>query len=626
MIPSIPQGTVLRQRYSIQQILGQGGFGRTYLAVDLERFKEPCVLKELVLPYQNRASWDKAKVLFQREASTLYQLQHPQIPRFWALFEERRRLFLVQDFVNGKTYRRLLRSRLRRGRTFSEIEVRRFLCNLLPVLSYLHDRHIIHRDISPENIMLRTRTRTAGATSPHSRLNQTEAGNALPILIDFGAVKEVARYLRSTATRVGKPGYAPPEQMHAGKVYPHSDLYALAVTCLVLLTGKEPQELLDSQTLIWQWQTYVHLSDRVAAILEKMLAWKPSDRYQNASDVLADLNPSPLQQPPNQPSLISTGGERLAREPATAIVPPTYLNDATTSPSREASPSRFATLQDKNYWIGIVMGTGITLLLGLGLAVGMLWRPWTNNSLQIPEVWVSGAKLPLSEASQLIESHRGESLPNPNLFSSGNSSIGQPQIIEFATEEISSVQQGDLQEYTLQPYILNAFQGQIATVTLTGSSVVMNLLRSNQQGIDAAAYHTRSWTGQFPADDRYLIQVLGTGSYSLEVAMTPRSRPARTSTRRVKFARGTTGTTVTGEISADLLGRYLLNAKQGQIAIVKILQGTVNLSIISPTGERIGSSTAVSRHWQGRLPVDGDYIVEVSSSQSGAFAISFEIF
>ena len=626
MIPSIPQGTVLRQRYSIQQILGQGGFGRTYLAVDLERFKEPCVLKELVLPYQNRASWDKAKVLFQREASTLYQLQHPQIPRFWALFEERRRLFLVQDFVIGKTYRRLLRSRLRRGRTFSEIEVRRFLCNLLPVLSYLHDRHIIHRDISPENIMLRTRTRTAGATSPHSRLNQTEAGNALPILIDFGAVKEVARYLRSTATRVGKPGYAPPEQMHAGKVYPHSDLYALAVTCLVLLTGKEPQELLDSQTLIWQWQTYVHLSDRVAAILEKMLAWKPSDRYQNASDVLADLNPSPLQQPPNQPSPISTGGERLAREPATAIVPPTYLNDATTSPSREASPSKFATLQDKNYWIGIVMGTGITLLLGLGLAVGMLWRPWTNNSLQIPEVWVSGAKLPLSEASQLVESHRGESLPNPNLFSSGNSSIGQPQIIEFATGEISSVQQGDLQEYTLQPYILNAFQGQIATVTLTGSSVVMNLLRSNQQGIDAAAYHTRSWTGQFPADDRYLIQVLGTGSYSLEVAMTPRSRPARTSTRRVKFARGTTGTTVTGEISADLLGRYLLNAKQGQIAIVKILQGTVNLSIISPTGERIGSSTAVSRHWQGRLPVDGDYIVEVSSSQSGAFAISFEIF
>src|SRR6476469_1836383 len=123
MIPSIPLGTLLRQRYAIQQVLGQGGFSRTYLAFDLERFNEPCVLKELVVPQSDEGLFKKAQVLFQREASVLYQIQHPQIPRFLATFEDHERLFSVQEFVDGQTYRALLQERKQQGQTFSELEV-----------------------------------------------------------------------------------------------------------------------------------------------------------------------------------------------------------------------------------------------------------------------------------------------------------------------------------------------------------------------------------------------------------------------------------------------------------------------------------------------------------------------
>ncbi|MGC8714384.1 MAG: protein kinase domain-containing protein, partial [Leptodesmis sp.] len=286
MAPPIPLGTLLRQRYLIQQVLGQGGFGRTYLAIDQERFDERCVLKEFSVPYEDPTLIQKSQLLFQREASTLYQLQHPQIPRFWAAFEEGQRLFLVQDFVEGPTYRTLLKERKQQGAVFSEAGVLHFLIHILPVLGYIHDRGIIHRDISPDNIILKGQ-----GTTPAPGLLQAEAG--LPVLIDFGAVKEAATHwpVNSTTTRVGKVGYAPPEQLQTGRVYPNSDLYALAATSFVLLTGQEPRSLLDSQTLEWKWQPYASISDGLAVILLRMLSVYPGDRYQSAQAVLQDMQP-----------------------------------------------------------------------------------------------------------------------------------------------------------------------------------------------------------------------------------------------------------------------------------------------------------------------------------------------
>ncbi|MFK0729976.1 MAG: protein kinase, partial [Gloeotrichia echinulata HAB0833] len=294
----IQPGQTLGDRYVVVRQLGQGGFGRTYLTEDVNRFRELCVLKEFSPQVQTPYVLQKAEELFQREASVLYKLQHPQIPRFRELFrtnfQGKEYLFLVQDFVEGQAYSSLLNSRQQQGRKFTEAEVRQLLLQILPVLEYIHSVGVIHRDISPDNLMLRT-------------------ADQLPVLIDFGGVKQVAAVVASqyyqpgemnatpAGTLLGKVGFAPPEQMQTGLVSPHSDLYALAVTMLVLLTGKLPQELIDTYNLTWQWQREISLSPSLGQVLDRMLSARPGDRYQSARQVQEALNPSQVTYPPTQP-------------------------------------------------------------------------------------------------------------------------------------------------------------------------------------------------------------------------------------------------------------------------------------------------------------------------------------
>ncbi|WP_337885938.1 serine/threonine-protein kinase [Fischerella thermalis] len=278
--PEIPSGTLIDNRYIIQQLLGQGGLGRTYLAFDTRRFNEACVLKEFAPIGTGGGGLEKCRNLFKREAKILHQLEHPQIPRFLACFEGDGRLFLVQEYVNGKTYSALLRDRQLQGQTFTEQEVIQWLKYLLPVLEYIHQHHIIHRDISPDNIML-------------------PEGNILPVLIDFGVGKQIADLNDVTSSNqatfvgkmslVGKVGYAPREQISLGLCSPSSDLYALGVTAVVLLTGKDPSFLMDQYSLEWKWRFYTYVSDGFAQILDKMLSDTPRHRYQTSQEVLRDL-------------------------------------------------------------------------------------------------------------------------------------------------------------------------------------------------------------------------------------------------------------------------------------------------------------------------------------------------
>ncbi|MGA1474388.1 MAG: protein kinase domain-containing protein [Prochlorothrix sp.] len=301
---AIVPGTLIASRYHITQVLGQGGFGRTYLAEDRNRFDEACVLKEFAPQVQGPDALKKAQDLFQREAGVLYRLSHPQIPCFRELLRtkihDRDYLLLVQDYIEGCTYRELLTDRQSQGTRFVEAEVRQILECLLPVLAYIHRNGVIHRDISPDNLMWRQ-------------------ADQLPVLIDLGGVKQAAvsvmsayqaeedtaGFPRSEAlTRLGKVGYAPPEQMQQGSVYPHSDLYALAVTMLVLLTGQEPQALLDPHTLEWRWREWVVVQPDFGAVLDQMLELRPSDRYPNAETVLQALtgSVSPLTPTPTTPA------------------------------------------------------------------------------------------------------------------------------------------------------------------------------------------------------------------------------------------------------------------------------------------------------------------------------------
>lgn len=594
---------MLRQRYLIQQVLGQGGFGRTYLAFDQERFNEPCVLKEFIVPYYDRALIEKSEILFHREASTLYQIQHPQIPRFWAAFEDEQRFFLVQDFVDGQTYRQLLSDRKQKGQTFLEAEVLHFLSHLLPVLACIHSQGIIHRDISPENVILQTQTAMQLESS-----SLAEAG--LPVLIDFGAVKEATSHwpLTSASTRVGKVGYAPPEQLQTGRVYPNSDLYALAATALVLLTGREPQTLLDSRTLTWNWEPYASIGDEMAMVLRRMLAVYPGDRYQTATEVLQDLQlfgavplASTLLRSPSLPAATSSQPlivnflsphDRPLTAKADATMYTSALNSASQKPLPDVSDERWHWKMGSR----VRAGMAATMLAGLGMALPIVWQLWMKAPDNSSEVWVSGAKLPQSEASRILDAPgaNGSNLAIQPPSESNHTNSATPdsvtpaktskrlQRLQFARGKATTAVQGNLQATEVQSYSLQASQGQIMTVTLQGTNAVMNLLRSNQEAIDAASYQTRNWVGQLPADDRYVIQVSGTGVYTLDVAITPLI-PLRQQRQRVAFALGKTGTTITGQIAPSQVQRYWLQAKQGQTLAVQVLQGNVSLARSRPT-------------------------------------------
>ncbi|BAU12795.1 protein kinase domain protein [Leptolyngbya sp. NIES-3755] len=617
MVSSISSGTLLRQRYLIKQVLGQGGFGRTYLAIDQERFNELCVIKEFTVPYQDDGLVEKAKTLFQREASTLYQIQHPQIPRFWAAFESDQRLFLVQDFVQGRTYRNLLQTRRQQGEAFSEAEILHLLNHLLPVLTYLHDRDIVHRDISPENIILRTRE-SREMVIPAEVTPTTNQG--LPVLIDFGAVKEAASHwpIISTITRVGKVGYAPPEQLQTGNVSPHSDLYALGATCLVLLTGREPQSLLDSQTLAWQWQPYAQISEGLATVLQKMLALHPNDRYQSAREAWADLQPlmegsvkstllNPMVQPPVPIDRDIAPAARDVSLKRTAATIRTQLfmtsnseNSASDTPKSGLSRSSAKRAATLSQWaVPAAIATSLLVSSGIGLHLFRMTEP-------LPSTQQIRADAPFRNT--------------------GDTSDGKPKQIVFQPGEISAVVPGNLVERNSHIYTVEAAQGQIMIVTLEGTGVRMNLLQKNGQAIDNSSHQTRSWTSQLSKTDQYRIEVTGTGAYSLDVTITPVSQFINSNVQHVRFSRGQNQTTVTGEAQPKKTRRYLLKASAGQVMGVRALKGDVALVVLAPNGQRIGGSSAESRNWKNRLPMDGEYTIEVSSKQRQDFALGFEIY
>jgi serine/threonine-protein kinase len=263
----IAAGSVIGDRYVIKKLLGQGGFGRTYLAYDKKDFNHPCVLKEFI----PTADSSKTRKLFLGEVEVFRKLQHPQIPQFRGLCEASKRLFIVQGYINGQTYSQILEARLKQGQVFSEAEIILWFKELLPVFDYIHSCKVIHRDVSPDNIML-----------------PVQGGQ--PMLIDFFLFKEGVRELNPVEKKE-RESYSAPE-LEMGKCYPNSDLYSLAITALVLLTGQPPSELFNISLKEWRWRNFVQVSDGLGNILDKMLQEHPKDRYQTAQEVLAQFSPT----------------------------------------------------------------------------------------------------------------------------------------------------------------------------------------------------------------------------------------------------------------------------------------------------------------------------------------------
>jgi serine/threonine protein kinase len=267
---------LFRNRYRVIQLLGEGGFGRTYEAIDTDRMDDPCVIKQFFPQVQGTAALEKATELFKQEAKRLYELgEHPQIPRLIAYFEQDKRLYLVQELIEGQN----LLAELQQQGAFSEEKIQQLLADLLPVLKVVHESGVIHRDIKPENIMRRRK-------------------DGKLMLIDFGVSKQVtATLLGQAGTTVGTHGYAPMEQMR-GQVYPASDLYSLGVTCIRLLTQCLPKEdgsdeLYDGLNGRWIWRERLPQSTTITTllgqVLDKLLKDLVKERYQSADEVLQVL-------------------------------------------------------------------------------------------------------------------------------------------------------------------------------------------------------------------------------------------------------------------------------------------------------------------------------------------------
>lgn len=253
--------TVLTDRYQIEELLSQKAGRRTFLAKDLQS-QVPVIIK--LLRFEDGFEWDDLK-LFEREAATLKNLDHPEIPKYLDYFEVNEAdtpgFALVQSYIEAPS----LATLIARGRKFSEAEIIELADRLLDLLTYLHQQHppVIHRDIKPSNILLGNRS-----------------GNRIGdvYLVDFGSVQTVAKKEEGTITIVGSYGYIPLEQF-GGQTTTASDLYSLGMTLIYLLTGTHPAELLQVDGRV---KFNAEISKRFERWLEKMTHPHLDKRFDSA--------------------------------------------------------------------------------------------------------------------------------------------------------------------------------------------------------------------------------------------------------------------------------------------------------------------------------------------------------
>ncbi len=260
---NIDIGQRINEQYEVLTVIGKGGTGQTYLAGRLDSDIK-VVLK--VLTFSEMKEW-KVLELFEREVKLLANMNHPFIPKYidhFAIeYDNDVQYFLVQEYIKGANLEQIIRS----GKRLSLEQVNFIFKSLLAVLSYIHDLQpsVIHRDIKPKNIIL--------------------SENCQVYLVDFGAAGQIVKdTMMGGSTFVGTIAYMPHEQLYA-KVYPASDLYALALTIIFLITGKEPSEF-NLKGLKIDYHPFVNIPDNIKQLLDQMIEPDPQLRISSAKEAL----------------------------------------------------------------------------------------------------------------------------------------------------------------------------------------------------------------------------------------------------------------------------------------------------------------------------------------------------
>lgn len=281
MTAPFPVGTVLRSRYKILELIGQGGMGAVYKAEDLRLAGRLCAVKE-ILPNLGSLpdELEQMQQQFYREASVLARLDHPNLPKVSDYFTEDGRELLVMDYVPGRDLKELVDEARRQERFLSEREVLDWAAQLCDALSYLHSQEppVLHRDIKPSNIKL----------TPRGTIK----------LVDFGLVKVMAPDDSRTITVVqgrGTVQYTPLEQYggDTGHTDVRSDIYSLGATLYHLLTGTPPadakQRFLKPGSLVPPREINPKLSVRTERAILHAMAMHPDQRPASVEELRAEL-------------------------------------------------------------------------------------------------------------------------------------------------------------------------------------------------------------------------------------------------------------------------------------------------------------------------------------------------
>jgi ABC-type branched-subunit amino acid transport system substrate-binding protein/tRNA A-37 threonylcarbamoyl transferase component Bud32 len=289
-------GHILHDSYEIIALLGQGGFARTYTAAQINKPNHPlCVVKEIPFPSSNDPRvLERGRKRFETEASALRRLgKNSRIPELFDRFEANDHFYyLVQEYVEGHP----LSQELTAGDRWNEKKTVAFLREVLEILESVHKENIIHRDITPSNLIRRETDKQI-------------------VLIDFGAVKEISTFTSNstgeilTSQAIGTSGYMPAEQYNPRSIpQPYNDIYALGIIAIQALTGQRPTNLPqepETGEIVWDYstpdRTAVQVSGKLKNILTKMVRFHFQDRYQSVDEVLQDLDSLQLTPPPPPP-------------------------------------------------------------------------------------------------------------------------------------------------------------------------------------------------------------------------------------------------------------------------------------------------------------------------------------
>jgi serine/threonine protein kinase len=327
--------------YEIKTILGQGGFGITYLARDTNLDHEVAIKEYLPIEFSTRDAsntvqpisenhaklfnWGKDRFL--EEAKTLFQFKHPNIVRVLSFFEYNNTGYIVMEYEEGNDFYDLIKS----GENFDEARLLKIIIPILDGLEMVHAQGFIHRDIKPQNIFIRT--------------------DGSPVLIDFGSARQALSGQTRTMTSMFSPGYAPFEQYHdsEGKQGPWTDIYSLGATLYCAITGKAPVDALKRSMARLEHNTdaYLELSDiKAGNYSEHFLkaidsALQFSDKHRPNSVIewkkmllgeieakLVDANTA-IYEAPMQPTVTV---KRQPTQTNTEVAPPTSVTKPSTKP------------------------------------------------------------------------------------------------------------------------------------------------------------------------------------------------------------------------------------------------------------------------------------------------------